>query len=328
VHDAFFEDLVTRRNLIAEASLSKGVLEIRRAQVDAARGNLHAHATLKPAPAGRTISAELTASNAIETLGDYDVIADGSDNFPTRYLVNDACVLLGKPNVHGSVFRLEGQASVFGVEDGPCYRCLYPEPPPPHLLPSCAEGGVLGVLPAIIGSIQAVETIKLVLGNGEGLSGRLLLFDALKMTFRELEVRKSPQCPVCGPNKTIHELIDYDEFCGVSGAARPSTEVPDITALDLKAKIDAGDNPFLLDVREPHEFSICHLDGTLIPMADLPSRVHELDPSQEIVVYCSSGARSASAVQFLRRAGFDRVLHLRGGIFAWSDEVDPSVPKY
>jgi len=255
---------------------------------------------------------------------------DGTDNFPTRYLVNDACILLGKPNVYGSIFRFEGQVSVFGMPDGPCYRCLYPEPPPPGLVPSCAEGGVLGVLPGIVGSIQAMETIKLILGSGDHLIGRLLLFDALGMKFRELKLRKNPNCPMCGKNRTITKLIDYFEFCGVRGeeAPGPSVVVPEIAPRELKARLDRGDDLFILDVREPHEFQICNLNGHLIPLGELPRRVHELDSSREIVAHCRSGKRSAEAVDFLRKAGFRKVLNLKGGILAWSDEVDPSVPKY
>ena len=258
------------------------------------------------------------------------VIVDGTDNFPTRYLVNDACILLGKPNVYGSIFRFEGQATVFGMPDGPCYRCLYPEPPPPGLVPSCAEGGVLGVLPGIIGSIQAMETIKLLLKTGDSLSGRLLLFDALAMKFRELKLRKNPTCPMCGEHRTINKLIDYYEFCGVRGEEAPEVNlhVPEITPKELKARLDRGDDLFILDVREPHEFQICNLKGHLIPLGELPRRVHELDSSREIVAHCRSGKRSAEAVDFLRKAGFKKVLNLTGGILAWSDEVDPSVPKY
>jgi len=244
--------------------------------------------------------------------------------------VNDASVLLGKPNVYGSIFRFEGQATVFGMPEGPCYRCLYPEPPPPGLVPSCAEGGVLGVLPGIVGSIQAMETIKLILGAGENLVGRLLLFDALGMKFRELKLRKNPNCPMCGEHRTIHKLIDYYEFCGVRGeeAPGPDVQVPEITPRELKSRLDRGDDLFILDVREPHEFQICNLNGHLIPLGELPRRVHELDSSREIVAHCRSGKRSAEAVDFLRKAGFRKILNLRGGILAWSDDVDPRVPKY
>jgi len=277
-----------------------------------------------------TFETKLDSSNALELFKDFDIVVDGTDNFPTRYLVNDACILLGKPNVYGSIFRFEGQATVFGMPDGPCYRCLYPEPPPPGLVPSCAEGGVLGVLPGIVGSIQAMETIKLILGRGDNLVGRLLLFDALGMKFRELKLRKNPQCPMCGAQRTIHQLIDYYEFCGIRGEEAPAPElgVPEITPRELKSRLDRGDDLFILDVREPHEYQICNLRGNLIPLGELPRRVHELDSSREIIAHCRSGKRSAEAVDFLRKAGFRKVLNLKGGILAWSDEVDPSVPKY
>ena len=277
-----------------------------------------------------TFETMLTSANALDILKDYDVIVDGTDNFATRYLVNDACVLLGKPNVYGSIFRFEGQASVFGYLGGPCYRCLYPEPPPPGLVPSCAEGGVLGVLPGIVGSIQAAETLKLIIGKGEPLVGRLLLFDALSMRFRELKLRKNSECPVCGAHPTVTKLIDYAEFCGVRGeeAPAPVSTVPEITPSELKARLDRGDDLFILDVREPHEYQICNIGGYLIPLGDLSRRVGELDSSREIVAHCRSGKRSAEASEFLRQAGFRKVLNLKGGILAWSDEVDPSVPKY
>ena len=277
-----------------------------------------------------TFETMLTSANALDILKDYDVIVDGTDNFATRYLVNDACVLLGKPNVYGSIFRFEGQASVFGYPGGPCYRCLYPEPPPPGLVPSCAEGGVLGVLPGIVGSIQAAETLKLIIGKGEPLVGRLLLFDALSMRFRELKLRKNSECPVCGAHPTVTKLIDYAEFCGVRGeeAPAPVSTVPEITPRELKVRLDRGDDLFILDVREPHEYQICNIGGYLIPLGDLSRRVSELDSSREIVAHCRSGKRSAEASEFLRQAGFRKVLNLKGGILAWSDEVDPSVPKY
>ena len=277
-----------------------------------------------------TFETRLTSENALELFKNYDLIVDGTDNFPTRYLVNDACVLLGKQNVYGSIFRFEGQVTVFGAPGGPCYRCLYPEPPPPGLVPSCAEGGVLGVLPGIIGSIQAAETLKLIIGKGAPLIGRLLLFDALAMRFRELKLRKNPECPVCGVHPTVTKLIDYAEFCGIRGeeAPAPQTTVPEIAARELKARLDRGDDLFILDVREPHEYQICNLGGHLIPLGDLSRRVSELDSSREIVAHCRSGKRSAEAVEFLQKAGFRKVLNLKGGILAWSDEVDPSVPKY
>jgi adenylyltransferase/sulfurtransferase len=277
-----------------------------------------------------TFETELTSANALEIFKDYDIIVDGTDNFPTRYLVNDACVLLGKPNVYGSIFRFDGQITVFGYPGGPCYRCLYPEPPPPGLVPSCAEGGVLGVLPGIVGTIQACETLKLILGKGDALIGRLLLFDALGMKFRELKLRKNPECPVCGAHPTVTKLIDYVQFCGIRGEEAPSTvtNIPEITPKDLKARLDRGDDLFILDVREPHEYQICNLNGKLIPLGELTRRVSELDSSREIVAHCRSGKRSADAVDFLQKAGFKKIWNLKGGILAWSDEVDPSVPKY
>src|SRR5271163_2253107 len=271
----------------------------------------------------------LTSANAMEIFKDYDVIADGTDNFQTRYLVNDACVILKKPNAYGSIFRFEGQASVFGTEEGPCYRCLYPEPPPPGLVPSCAEGGVLGILPGLVGVIQATEVIKLILGIGDPLIGRLLLVDALGMSFRQLKLRKNPDCPVCGKNPTITELIDYNEFCGIRGEEKPvANGVPEIQVEELKRRLDAKDDLFVLDVREPHEYQICNLGGYLIPLNDLPKRVNELDSSREIVVHCKMGGRSAKAVAFLQQSGFKKVHNLAGGINAWAERVDPKVPKY
>src|SRR2546430_105158 len=271
----------------------------------------------------------LSSENALELFAPYDIIVDGTDNFPTRYLVNDACVLLGKPNAYGSIFRFEGQASVFATKEGPCYRCLYPEPPPPGLVPSCAEGGVLGVLPGMIGVLQATEAIKLILGKGEPLIGRLLLIDALGMKFRELKLRKNPDCPVCGKRPSITKLIDYNEFCGIRGEEKPmEVGVPEIQVEELKRRLDSGEDVFVLDVREPHEYQICNINGYLIPLGDLPKRVHELDSSREIVAHCRSGARSAKAVDFLRQAGFKKVHNLAGGILAWADRVDPKMPKY
>jgi sulfur-carrier protein adenylyltransferase/sulfurtransferase len=301
--------------------------DVGRPKIEAASERLHG---LNPDIQIDPIEARLTSENALEILKDYDVVVDGTDNFPTRYLVNDACVLLGKPNVYGSIFRFEGQVTIFGHPGGPCYRCLYPEPPPPGLVPSCAEGGVLGVLPGIVGAIQAAEALKLILGKGEPLIGRLLLFDALAMRFRELKLRKNPECPACGDHPTISKLIDYAEFCGIRGeeAPVPQTTVPEITPKELKARLDRGDDIFILDVREPHEYQICNLGGNLIPLGDLSKRVNELDSSREIVAHCRSGKRSAEAVEFLRSAGFRKVLNLKGGILAWSNEVDPSVPKY
>ncbi len=272
----------------------------------------------------------LTSENALQILKDYDLVVDGTDNFPTRYLVNDACVLLGKPNVYGSIFRFEGQATVFAYPGGPCYRCLYPEPPPPGLVPSCAEGGVLGILPGIIGLIQATETVKLILGAGEPLVGRLLLYDALAMRFRELKLRRNPECPVCGDHPTIRELIDYQQFCGIPNQSHePAPVAGDIDPMEVKAKIDRGDSFVLIDVRETHEYQICRIDyAKLIPLGDLPKRVNELDSADEIIAHCKSGVRSAKAVDFLKQAGFKKVRNMKGGILAWSDKVDPSVPKY
>jgi sulfur-carrier protein adenylyltransferase/sulfurtransferase len=277
----------------------------------------------------RKFETRLSSANALQLFRGFDIIVDGTDNFPTRYLVNDACVLSGKPNVYGSIFRFEGQASVFATQEGPCYRCLYPEPPPPGLVPSCAEGGVLGILPGLVGVIQATETIKLILGAGEPLIGRLLLVDALAMRFRELKLRKNPDCPVCGVNPTVKELIDYNQFCGIRGEeAAVQTALADMTVEELKKRLDLGDDLFVLDVREPHEYQICNLGGYLIPLNDLPKRVSELDSSREIVVHCKMGGRSAKAADFLRQAGFSKVHNLAGGIDAWAERVDPKVPKY
>lgn len=269
----------------------------------------------------------LTSENALEILRDFEVILDGSDNFPTRYLVNDACVLLGKPNSYGAIFRFEGQASVFYAQAGPCYRCLYPEPPPPGLVPSCAEGGVLGVLPGIVGSIQALEAIKLLLGKGETLVGRLLLFDALKLRFRELELRKDPACPICGERRTIHELIDYEAFCGVG--QETAEQDKEITPAELAEMLASGKPPILLDVREPFEWEICHLPGArLVPLRELPGRLNELDGHREIVTYCHHGQRSMRALEILRAAGFSRVRSLKGGIDAWARELAPEMSRY
>ncbi|HET6314127.1 MAG TPA: molybdopterin-synthase adenylyltransferase MoeB [Chloroflexia bacterium] len=271
----------------------------------------------------------LTSENALEIFRPYDVIVDGTDNFPTRYLVNDACVLLGKPNVYGSIFRFEGQASVFWSEHGPCYRCLYPEPPPPGLVPSCAEGGVLGILPGTIGTIQATETIKLLLGIGEPLIGRLMLYNALDMRFREVRLRKDPDCPVCGENPTVTELIDYQVFCGINAQTERGETDFDISPRDLKSRLDAGQKLVLLDVREPHEWDITHLEGAkLIPVNQVTAHAHELSTADEMVVYCKAGTRSARAVNELRQLGFRKLWNLRGGINAWAEDVDPSLPRY
>jgi sulfur-carrier protein adenylyltransferase/sulfurtransferase len=318
-------DVVDFSNLQRQVTFSTG--DVGKPKTEAAKERLSG---LNPTIEIETFESRLTSENALEMFRDFDIIVDGTDNFPTRFLVNDACLLLGKPNVYGSIFRFEGQATVFGYPGGPCYRCLYPEPPPPGLVPSCAEGGVLGVLPGIVGSIQAMETIKLILGTGEPLVGRLLLFDALGMRFRELKLRKNPSCPLCGERRTITKLIDYEEFCGIRGEEAPAMTngIPEITARELKARQDRGDDLFILDVREPHEYQICNLNGKLIPLGELPRRVNELDSSREMVVHCRSGKRSADAIQFLQTAGFKKLLNLKGGVLAWADEVDPSMPKY
>ena len=273
----------------------------------------------------------IDSSNALEIFAGYDVIVDGTDNFPTRYLVNDACVLTGKPNAYGSIFRFEGQASVFATEEGPCYRCLYPEPPPPGLVPSCAEGGVLGILPGLVGVIQATEVIKFILGKGDPLIGRLLLVNSLDMKFRELKLRKNPDCPVCGNNPTVTKLIDYQQFCGIVPEPKEASVqngIPQMSVKELKQKQDAGEDIYLLDVREPHEYQIAQIGGHLIPLGDLPNRVGELDTSREIVVHCKTGGRSQRAAEFLSKTGFKKLHNLAGGITAWSNDVDPKIPKY
>jgi adenylyltransferase/sulfurtransferase len=277
----------------------------------------------------------LTSANALEIIKDYDIVADGTDNFPTRYLVNDACVLSGnKPNAYASIFRFEGQASVFATEDGPCYRCLYPEPPPPGLVPSCAEGGVLGILPGLLGVIQATEVIKLILGKGDPLIGRLLLVDSLGMRFRELKLRKNPDCPVCGTHPTVKKLIDYEQFCGIfpeektEKPAPMQNGIPQVTPIELKRRLDAGEDVFVLDVREPHEYQIVNIGAPLIPLGDLPNRLNELDPNREIVIHCKTGGRSQRAAELLQKSGFKNVVNLAGGITAWATDVDPKLPKY
>ena len=318
-------DVVDSSNLQRQVTFTTA--DVGKPKSEAAKARLSA---LNPAIEIVSYETRLTSDNALELFRDYDIIVDGTDNFPTRFLVNDACVLLGKPNVYGSIFRFEGQATVFGYPGGPCYRCLYPEPPPPGLVPSCAEGGVLGVLPGIVGSIQAMETIKLILGAGEPLVGRLLLFDALAMRFRELKLKRNPECPICGDHRTITKLIDYEEFCGIRGEEAPAMTdgIPEITATELKARQDRGEKLFILDVREPHEYQICNLNGKLIPLGELPRRVNELDSSVEMVVHCRSGKRSADAIHFLQTAGFKKLWNLKGGVLAWADEVDPRMPKY
>jgi adenylyltransferase/sulfurtransferase len=317
-------DVVDYTNL--QRQIIHTTADVGRKKLDSAADKLKA---INPFLNLRTFETKLSSENALALFNEFDIIADGTDNFPTRYLVNDACVLTGKPNVYGSIFRFEGQASVFATEEGPCYRCLYPEPPPPGLVPSCAEGGVLGILPGLVGVMQATEVIKLILGKGEPLIGRLLLIDALGMKFRELKLRKNPDCPVCGKNPTVTQLIDYNEFCGIRGEEKPvETGVVEMQVEELKRRLDAGEDLFVLDVREPHEYQICNIGGHLIPLGDLPKRVSELDSSREIVAHCRSGVRSAKAVNFLQQAGFKKVHNLAGGILAWADRVDPKMPKY
>jgi sulfur-carrier protein adenylyltransferase/sulfurtransferase len=320
-------DVVDVSNL--QRQIIHSTSDVGRPKLDSAAEKLQA---LNPALKVVKFNTMLTSANALEIFKDFDIIADGTDNFPTRYLVNDACVLTGKPNAYASIFRFEGQASVFATKEGPCYRCLYPEPPPPGLVPSCAEGGVLGILPGLLGVIQATEVIKLILGQGEPLIGRLLLVDALNMRFRELKLRKNPDCPACGLHPTVTELIDYDQFCGIPPAPKTPVEqvngVPQLSVTDFKHQRDAGKDYFLVDVREPWEYKIANLGGYLIPVDDLPKRVNELDTSRDIVVQCRSGSRSQRAAEFLQKVGFKKVQNLAGGILAWSEKIDPTVPKY
>ncbi|HVC08421.1 MAG TPA: ubiquitin-like small modifier protein 1 [Elusimicrobiota bacterium] len=286
---------------------------------------------VNPAIKIQTHETRLTSQNALDIIKGYDIVVDGTDNFATRYLVNDACALLGKPNVYGSIFRFEGQVSVFWAERGPCYRCVYAEPPPPGLVPSCAEGGVLGVLPGVVGALQATETIKLIVGIGEPLIGKLVLFDALKMNWRKLALRKDPGCPVCGTKPSIKTLIDYEEFCGIRGEEKKAAAagVPEVSVEELKAKMDRGEEIFILDVREQEEYDICRLPGSkLIPLGQLPERVSELNSADEILVHCKMGGRSAKAVKFLHDAGFTKAVNVAGGITAWSERIDPTVPTY
>jgi MoaD family protein len=323
-------DVVDHSNL--QRQIIHGTPDIGRSKLASAKERIQ---TLNPHVEVDTYETALSSQNALELFEPYDVIIDGTDNFPTRYLVNDACVLTGKPNAYGSIFRFEGQASVFATKDGPCYRCLYPEPPPPGLVPSCAEGGVLGVLPGIIGVIQATEALKLIVGIGEPLIGRFLIYDALKMRFRELKLRKDPDCPVCGTHPTVTALIDYEQFCGVRPDPVPAAPAGgavnewEITPVELKKRLDAGDDLVIVDVREPNEFQINRIQGSvLIPLGELPSRYRELDPDREIVLQCKMGGRSAKAQDFLRTVGFTRTKNLKGGILSWIDQVDPSQPKY
>jgi len=303
--------------------------DVGRPKLQSAKEKLQA---LNPEIEIRTHEVALSSQNELQLFEPYDVIVDGTDNFPTRYLVNDACVILGKPNVYGSIFRFEGQASVFATKEGPCYRCLYPEPPPPGLVPSCAEGGVLGVLPGLIGIIQATEAVKLIMGIGEPLIGRFLIYDALRMRFRELKLRKDPDCPVCGTHPTVTKLIDYEQFCGVVPAAPETVTVnnaTELTSVELKQRLDRGDKLTIVDVRETNELQINRIPGSLhIPLSDIPKRYNELDPDAELVMQCKSGVRSGKAADFLRSVGYKRVLNLKGGILDWIDKVDPSQPKY
>jgi sulfur-carrier protein adenylyltransferase/sulfurtransferase len=324
-------DVVDYSNL--QRQIIHGTPDVGRSKLQSAKDTINA---LNPHVQVDTYETALSSQNALDLFRPYDVIIDGTDNFPTRYLVNDACVLTGKPNAYGSIFRFEGQASVFATKDGPCYRCLYPEPPPAGLVPSCAEGGVLGVLPGIIGLIQATEAMKLVLGIGEPLIGRFLIYDALKMRFRELKLRKDPDCPVCGIHPTVTQLIDYEQFCGVrpepqttAAAGGTVTNEWEITPVELKRRIDAGEKLQIVDVREPNEFQINRIPGTtLIPLGELPQRYRELDLDREIILHCKMGGRSAKAQDFLRTVGVTNTKNLRGGVLAWIDQVDPSQPKY
>jgi adenylyltransferase/sulfurtransferase len=318
-------DVVDETNL--QRQIMHSTEDVGRSKLDSARESI---TSINPNVKVETYPVRLSSQNALEILKDYDVIVDGTDNFPTRYLVNDACVLLGKPNVYGSIFRFDGQVTVFDSTRGPCYRCLYPTPPPPGLVPSCAEGGVLGVLPGIIGTLQALETIKLILGEGEPLIGRLVLFDALKFQFREFALKKNPECPVCGTAPSIHQLLDYEQFCGVEPTVKPKFifGAPEISVEELKSRLDQGDDLFILDVREPNEYEIANLGGHLIPLGELPERIAELKPYKEIIVHCKSGGRSARAVRFLQKAGFTNAKNLAGGIDAWSQRIDPSIPRY
>jgi adenylyltransferase/sulfurtransferase len=318
-------DVVDASNL--QRQVIHGTKDIGRKKLDSAADRMF---DINPNLKIDKFDAGLTSENALEILKDYDIVVDGTDNFPTRYLVNDACVLLGKPNVYGSIFRFEGQATVFAYEDGPCYRCLYPEPPPPGLVPSCAEGGVLGILPGIIGLIQATETVKIILAIGETLKNRLLLYDALGMGFRELKLRRDRNCPVCGDHPTVTKLIDYQEFCGMRPPAnQPAGTGGVIDPTEVKAKLDSGERFTLIDVREPYEYQIARNPGAqLIPLGELPKRLNELDREAEIVAHCKSGARSQKAVDLLKQSGFQKARNMSGGILAWSDKVDPTVPKY
>jgi molybdopterin/thiamine biosynthesis adenylyltransferase/rhodanese-related sulfurtransferase len=320
-------DVVDFSNL--QRQVLHGTPDVGRPKLHSARDRLQA---INPEVHLDLYETRLTSANALGIFAPYDIIIDGTDNFQTRYLVNDACVLLKKPNVYGSIFRFDGQASVFAPPAGPCYRCLYPEPPPPGEVPSCAEGGVLGILPGLVGCIQATEAVKLILGIGSPLVGRLLLYDALRMSFQEFKVRRNPKCPMCGDRPTITQLIDYDQFCGIRGQETPqvtATPLAEITVLELKQRLDRGDKLFILDVRNPEEFQICRLPGSiLLPLPELAQRMGELAKDQEMVVHCKSGMRSAKAIAFLKQQGFQKLMNLKGGILAWADQIDRDMPKY
>jgi adenylyltransferase/sulfurtransferase len=320
-------DVVDASNL--QRQIIHSTKDIGRSKLDSAEEKLLA---LNPALNVVKHETMLKSENALEILKDYDIVADGTDNFPTRYLVNDACVLSGKPNVYGSVFRFEGQASVFATREGPCYRCLYPEPPPPGMVPSCAEGGILGILPGLVGVIQATEVIKLILGKGEPLIGRLLLVDALAMRFREVKLHKDPDCPICGQNPTVTRLIDYQQFCGIAPETPQEQAVkngiPQISVKELKRRLDAGEDLFILDVRQPFEYQIANIGGKLIPMYEVPGRLAEIDHNREIVVHCKLGIGSQKVAEFLAQAGYTNVKSLAGGIRAWADQIDPKMAKY
>ena len=320
-------DKVDYSNL--QRQIIHGTPDVGRSKLESAKERLNA---LNPEVEVVTHEMAVSSQNALELFADYDLVVDGTDNFPTRYLVNDACVLSGKPNIYGSIYRFEGQASVFATADGPCYRCMFPEPPPPGLVPSCAEGGVLGILPGVVGTIQATEAVKVILGAGEPLIGRFLLFDALKMRFRELKVRKNPECPICGDHPTVTELIDYEQFCGITPVGQDS-ETPSssdvATVEELKTRLDRKDSFLLLDVREQREFEICRIPGSvLIPLGELPSRLDELKGRDDMIVHCKSGVRSGKAVALLRESGFAGARNLTGGILAWIERIDPTLPKY
>src|SRR5262245_58358946 len=318
-------DVVDFSNL--QRQVLHGTPDVGRPKLQSAKDRLTA---INPEVTVDLFETRLTSQNAVRICDPYYIIIDGTDNFPTRYLVNDVCVLLGKPNVYGSIFRFDGQASVFYPPQGPCYRCLFPEPPPPGEVPSCAEGGVLGILPGLVGCIQATEAIKLIIGKGETLIGRLVLYDALAMTFREFKVRRNPKCPSCGDHPTITKLIDYEQFCGIRGQEAPAVPVDgETTVEELKARLDRGERVFILDVRNPEEFQICRIPGSVfLPLPELPRRFRELDPNQDMVVHCKSGVRSAKAIAFLRQQGFAKLKNLKGGILAWADRIDRTMAKY